>query len=349
MSPARTPPPPRVTLPLALAASLLGAWASAQSPLPSVAIPGTVSVVTPEPSPVVRVVAGAFLMGSDPSAIEQAHTLCARDVERFAEARGGAPTDPSVGAGFNALLALCQVERFDESICGADYFAGEVMAHEAWLPAYGIDRTEVTVAAYDRCVRCGGCAPPLDAPGTPQTGGAAQPVTGVRWDDAAAYCAWAGGRLPTEAEWERAARGRDGRPFPWGWINDPGRYNHGAVEPGCRDDDDGAALAAPVGSYASGASPDGALDMAGNALEWVADAAAVEVVGDRFGRPVLRMTGYGPGRAVNPRGPREGGERVVRGGAFDQPMFLARTTARQRRLRGTRERNLGFRCAYDRR
>jgi formylglycine-generating enzyme required for sulfatase activity len=298
---------------------------------------------------VVRVGAGVFVMGADPAALEQAHTLCVRDVERFAEARGGAPADPSVGLGFAMVLRACRVEPFEESICGAEYFAGEVMTHEVWLPAYAVDRTEVTVAAYDRCVRRGACAPPLDAPGTPQTGAPTLPVTGVRWDDAAAYCAWVGGRLPTEAEWERAARGRDGRPFPWGWINDPGRYNHGAVEPGCRDDDDGAALAAPVGSYPGGASPDGALDMAGNALEWVADAAAVTVEEGRFGRPVLRMVGYGPGRAVNPTGPREGGERVVRGGAYDQPMFLARTTARQRRLRATRERDLGFRCAYDRR
>jgi sulfatase modifying factor 1 len=339
MSPARTPLSPRVTLPVALAAALVGAWSWAQSPLPSVAAPGTVSVVTPEPSPVVRIGAGAFVMGADLAALDQAHTLCAREVERFAAARGGAPLDPSVGAGFNTLLRLCGIEapRFQMTVCGVEFFAHELTAHEVWLPTYAIDRTEVTVAAYDRCVRRGGCAPPLDAPGTPQTGAPTQPVTGVRWDDAAEYCAWAGGRLPTEAEWERAARGRDGRPFPWGWINDPGRYNHGAVEPGCRDDDDGAALAAPVGSYASGASPDGALDMAGNVLEWVADRASLD------GR------GYERDRAVAPRGPREGSDRVVRGGAYDLPMFMARTTARMHRLPGARERDLGFRCAYDRR
>ena len=329
--------PPPVTLAVGLAAALAGAWAGAQSPRPGVALPGTVSVVTPSPSPVVRVGAGVFVMGADPAGVDQARTMCVRAVERFATFRGGAPADPAVGAGFNLQLRLCEVEAFAGAVCGVDSFAHEAMAHEVWLPGYLLDRTEVTVAAYDRCARAGPCAPPLDAPGTPQTGGASQPVTGVRWDDAAAYCAWAGGRLPTEAEWERAARGRDGRPFPWGWVADPGRLNHGAVEPGCRDDDDGAALAAPVGSYPSGASPDGALDMAGNALEWVADRASVD------------GAGYPPDRAVAPEGPREGVDRVVRGGAYDLPMFLARTTARMRRPRGARERDLGFRCAYDRR
>lgn len=339
MTPARPTPHRRPAAALALSLGLAAAPSSAQSPLPSAGLPGRVSVVTPAPSPVVRVRAGAFLMGADPAALDQARTLCVRSLERFAAARGATPADPSAGAGFNIQLRVCEVEGFSErtGVCGVGYFAHEAMAHEVWLPSYGIDRTEVTVAAYDRCVRRGACAPPLDPAGTPQTGGASQPVTGVRWGDAAAYCAWAGGRLPTEAEWERAARGRDGRAFPWGWMADPGRLNHGAVEPGCRDDEDGFALAAPVGSYPSGASPDGALDMAGNALEWVSDRAAPD------------GAGYAPLRAVAPAGPREGSERVVRGGAFDLPMFLARVTARMRRPGDARERNLGFRCAYDRR
>ncbi len=337
MTPARPTLRPLVTSALALALALGAAWARAQSPLPGVALPGEVSVVTPSPSPVVRVGAGTFLMGSDPAAIDQARTLCVRSLERFALVRGGLPADPSVGASFNVQLRLCEIEGFASGVCGMEYFAHEAMAHEVWLPAYGIDRTEVTVEAYDRCVRRGACSPPLDPPGTPQTGGATQPVTGVRWDDAAAYCAWAGGRLPTEAQWERAARGRDGRSFPWGWVADPGRLNHGSVEPGCRDDEDGHALAAPVGSYPDGASPEGVLDMAGNALEWVADRASVD------------GAGHPPDRAVAPEGPRDGSERVVRGGAFDLPIFLARTTARMRRAPGARERDLGFRCAYDRR
>ena len=89
-----------------------------------------------------------------------------------------------MAAGFNMQLRLCDVEGFLNAVCGAEYFAHEAMAHEVWLPTYGIDRTEVTVAAYDRCVRLGRCAPPLDAPGTPQTGGATLPVTGVRWEAA---------------------------------------------------------------------------------------------------------------------------------------------------------------------
>ncbi len=337
MIPARPTIRPLVTPALALSLGLGAAWAGAQSPLPAVAIPGEVSVVTPSPPPVLRIGAGTFLMGSDPAGIDQARTMCVRSLERFASARGGSAPDPGVAAGFNMQLRLCDVDGFLNVVCGAEYFAHEAMAHEVWLPPYGIDRTEVTVAAFDRCVGMGRCAPPLDAPGTPQTGGATLPVTGVRWDDAAAYCAWAGGRLPTEAEWERAARGRDGRSFPWGQVADPGRLNHGAVEPGCRDEEDGHSQAAPVGSYPSGASPEGALDMAGNALEWVADRASVD------------GAGYPPDRTAAPEGPSDGSERVVRGGAFDLPIFLARTTARMRRPRGARERDLGFRCVYDRR
>jgi formylglycine-generating enzyme required for sulfatase activity len=339
MSTARPTHPPRAAPAIGLAAALAGLWARAQAPLPSVALRGGVSAVTPAPSPVVRVGAGAFVMGSDPAGLDQARTMCVRELERFAAVRGAPVADPVVREGYNILLMVCRVDPFPDAVptCGLEYFAHEAMAHEVWLPAYGIDRTEVTVAAYDRCVRRGDCVAPLDAPGTPQTGGATLPVTGVRWADAAAYCAWAGGRLPTEAEWERAARGRDGRTFPWGWVTDPGRFNHGAVDPTCRDDDDGFALAAPVGSYPSGASPEGALDMAGNAQEWVADRASAD------------GAGHPPDRAVTPAGPRDGSERVVRGGAFDLPMFLARTTARSRRLADARERNLGFRCAYDRR
>ncbi len=155
MIPARPTIRPLVTPALALALGLGAAWAGAQSPLPAVAIPGEVSVVTPSPPPVLRIGAGTFLMGSDPAGIDQARTMCVRSLERFASARGGSAPDPGVGAGFNMQLRLCDVEGFLNVVCGAEYFAHEAMAHEVWLPTYGIDRTEVTVAAYDRCVRHG--------------------------------------------------------------------------------------------------------------------------------------------------------------------------------------------------
>lgn len=321
---------------LAAALALAVSAAHAQSPLPSAAPVGGVAAVTPEPSAVVTLRGGSFVMGADPALIDHARTACIRELERFAEAQGGSLNDDTTLAGFDLQLRVCGVERFAHVMCGPDYFAHEAVAHEVWLPAFAIDRTEVTVAAYGRCVRAGRCAAPLDRIGNPQSGAPALPVTGVSWDDAQRYCRFAGGRLPSEAEWERAARGRDGRTYPWGWVLDGRRFNHGAVAPECHDDDDGFALVAPVGSFPDGASPEGVLDLAGNALEWVADRAAE----DRAGYPFAR--------AVDPRGPPVGTERVVRGGSFALPMFLSRATARLRRPAGTRERDLGFRCAYDR-
>jgi len=329
--------PPSTRFVAAVALALAAPWARAQSPLPSVAVAGGVTVVTPQPSPVVVLRGGSFVMGADPAGISQASTLCAHELDRFVTLRGGAERDEAAVFGFDRLLGHCGAEQFAVSACGAEYFAHEAVAHEVWLPTFGLDRTEVTVAAYDRCVRAGDCAAPLDPPSTPQTGVASLPVTGGSWYDAQRYCRHVGGRLPTEAEWERAARARDGRVFPWGWVLDGRRFNHGAVAPGCRDDDDGFTLAAPVGSFPDGASPEGVLDLAGNVLEWVADRAAPD------------RGGYLFDRAVDPQGPRVGSERVVRGGSFELPMFMARATARMRRLPGVRVRDLGFRCAYDRR
>lgn len=329
--------PGRLTL---AALALVASRAHAQSPLPSTARVGEVAAVTPEPSPVVMIRGGSFAMGTDTAGLDEARTQCLDELDRFVAFRGGERSDGVVLHGFRRQLVGCGLDAFARVICAEGFFGHEAITHEVWLPSFGIDRTEVTVGAYDRCVRAGACAPPLDPPGTPQTGIPTLPVTGVRWDDARDYCRHAGGRLPTEAEWERAARGRDGRTFPWGWVLDGRRFNHGAAVPDCHDADDGFALAAPVGSFPDGASPEGVLDLAGNVMEWVTDRAPVDADGRFMGHPV--------GRAVDPQGAREGSERVVRGGSFELPMFAGRNTARMRRLPGVRARDLGFRCAYDR-
>jgi formylglycine-generating enzyme required for sulfatase activity len=140
------------------------------------------------------------------------------------------------------------------------------------LPAFAIDRTEVTRAAYAGCVAAHRCKPvPPSLAGPPGADGKL-PVTNVSWFDARDFCAYAGGRLPSEPEWEKAARGPDGREYPWGSDAACARANWGNFEGEgpCAGTNPGFPVA--VGRYGDGASPYGALDMAGNVWEWVADA-----------------------------------------------------------------------------
>jgi eukaryotic-like serine/threonine-protein kinase len=142
-------------------------------------------------------------------------------------------------------------------------------AHTVSLDAFWIDRTEVTNAMFTLCVNAHACAAPQQFHSISRSSYfdnvkfADFPVLFVSWTQAQAYCAWAGRRLPTEAEWEKAARGTDGRLYPWGnQPPDPQRLNFGASALGDT---------VAVGQHPTGASPYGALDMAGNAWEWVAD------------------------------------------------------------------------------
>ena len=198
--------------------------------------------------------------------------------------------------------------------------------HTVDLDAFWIDQTEVTNSMYQICVQKGSCTPPTatrsDAKdnyfGNPQYN--AYPVNYANWNQADAYCKWAGRRLPTEAEWEKAARGTDGRLYPWG-ANDP------VQALGTEDNVHGVQA---VGSYPAGASPYGAWDMAGNAAEWVAD-------------------WYGPypsGSVSNPKGPSTGKEKVQRGGSRHTMTDYIKTTARD--ASSPTESgfgDFGFRCA----
>jgi formylglycine-generating enzyme required for sulfatase activity len=213
--------------------------------------------------------------------------------------------------------------------CARSGLENEQPQHTVYLDAFYIDKTEVTNAQYRKCVAAGMCKASSKA-NDAQFNGDTQPVVGVDWSDARAYCEWAGARLPTEAEWEKAARGTDGRTYPWGdeW--------HDGYANWCCEDLAGAALeeyeyTAPVGSFPAGASSCGALDMVGNVWEWVAD---------------WYDSGYysqAPSR--NPPGPDAGEYGVLRGGCWlDRPHFV-RCATRYQFDRGRRAWSVGFRCA----
>jgi eukaryotic-like serine/threonine-protein kinase len=184
---------------------------------------------------------------------------------------------------------------------------------EVVLDGFWLDRTEMTNAQYQRCVNAGECVP-------------YQPVVGVSWFDAEAYCTWAGGRLPTEAEWEYAARGPDNPTYPWGNTAVSCELAHyGSCQP---------RRTVEVGSFSpAGDSWVGAVDMAGNVWEWVADWYASDY--------------YQNGATNNPTGPETGNSKVLRGGSWDSNSMSVRS-ANRRHLTPTYGSNFsfGFRCAH---
>ncbi len=192
--------------------------------------------------------------------------------------------------------------------------------HTVYLDAFWIDKTEVTNAQYQRCVSTGVCGQSRNVNSSNLNAGD-QPVAGVSWHDAAAYCGWIGRRLPTEAEWEKAARGTDGRIYPWG-NGEPtcslANYSF------CAGDH-----TEVVGSHPAGASPYGALDMAGSVWEWVADWYQADY--------------YASSPAQNPRGPATGEIHLARGGSWLYYPYSGERSA----FRGTMvpSDGIGFRCA----
>jgi serine/threonine-protein kinase len=240
---------------------------------------------------------------------------------------------------YPVLLRLLLAARPDMVLVPAGPFlhgddrgeADERPARRRALSAFAIDRTEVTAAAYAACVAAGRCAPPAQ----PAPRGDL-PVSWVSHADAAAYCAFAGKRLPTEAEWEKAARGTDGRRFPWGHEPRCDLANFGNFRGDGRCAVAGApGRPAPVGGYPRGASPYGALDMAGNVWEWVAD---------RYALDYYQVAG-----TRDPKGPpaRPGAPdlRVLRGGGCCSIFGLPRTTDRLALPADYRDVDIGFRCA----
>lgn len=203
---------------------------------------------------------------------------------------------------------------------GGDVDGGAGPPRRVRLRSYLLDKTEVTWGQYGTFCRATGRA----RPAAPAWGiDDRHPVVNVTWHDAAAYCAWAGKRLPTEAEWEKGARGADGRTFPWGNTWAPERANA----------DDRLKRTSPVGSLPAGASPWGLMDLAGNVWEWCADG---------YAEAAPRA---GAGREREAAGPPR--ERVLRGGSWAAMPLNARCAARFSSEPTARIDSCGFRGARD--
>ncbi len=224
-----------------------------------------------------------------------------------------------------------QGKNYDKEASGA-----ESPVHRVEVPPFLLGRYPVTVSEYERFVAAGGYRNEdlwteggygqLKEPGhwRRQLRYSNRPVVEVSWNEAAAYCKWAKGRLPTEAEWECAARcGRGGVRYPWG-DEKPDEHRANYLETGSRS-------TTPVGLYPEGATPNGIHDLAGNVWEWVQD-----WWGD-----------YSGTQAVNPKGPDTGDGRVLRGGAWLSLAWYLRVSYRLRYQPGYRDGNLGFRCVRE--
>jgi formylglycine-generating enzyme len=230
---------------------------------------------------------------------------------------------PRVDAGASARLFEAPTARVAASMAVVP--SAVMRFGGAWVSVgpFAIDRTEVTAAAYARCVSAGVCLAAPDPYG--QTGARADaPAVNVSWEMARRYCGWSGLRLPTEAEWELAARGLDGRRYPWGERAPDCTL---ARHVGCGD----APLS--VASLPAGRSPFGLSDVAGNVGEWVSD-----VFGPRSLRDDGRVT-------MDPTGPASGSQRVVRGGSFASTATEITTDSRRGVDAREQRAEVGFRCA----
>ena len=240
------------------------------------------------------------------------------------------PTEPSAGAIWQRSLdnmPMVYVPAGTFTMGTNDSRVDQRPAHEVWLDAYWIDQYEISNQQYAVCVSAGACIEPVSYESETReeyyndATYSNYPVIHVSWNQANTYCTWTGGRLPTEAEWEKAARGTDGRIYPWGnEFPDKTRLNYNNLN--------GDTTA--VGSYSTGASPYGVMDMAGNVREWILD---------WYGNDY-----YLSSQENNPMGPEEGEVRGLRGGAWQSDVNSTRVVYRNLGYPQNSSNHIGFRC-----
>ena len=213
-----------------------------------------------------------------------------------------------------------------EFTMGSNEGADEQPVHRVSLDAYYMDKYEVTVGQYAAFLQAKGIDPPSNWKTMNQPAHQKRPVANVDWTDAAAYCNWAGKRLPTEAEWEKAARGTDARLYPWG--NDPPTPHHATYR---KTESHSHGALTPVGTLEDGKSPYGIYDLAGNVREWVSD---------WYDKDYYRNS-----PPQNPTGPPMGESKVLRGGSWDSGPQDLRSAFRYLHRSTHRHKDYGFRCA----
>lgn len=225
-----------------------------------------------------------------------------------------------------ALMVLIPAGDF---LMGSDEWPDERPQHRVRLDDFYMDIYEVTTGLYNGFLTSTGHSPPYKWEDYKTQRDDHKPVIGVNWFDANAYCRWAGKRLPTEAEWEKAARGVDGRKYPWG--NEPPTESHGNFGHCCGWK--GYLTLNEVGTSDTGKSPYGVFDLTGNVWEWTADWYANNY--------------YKTSPVDNPTGPSTGDRKVIRGGSWSNSLNDLRVVARDKLSPSYKNMSLGFRCVSD--